>query len=135
MGFLARSDDELNEVARSFGIEIKAPQGSGEELSATDHEIQENLAREVRDISLLLGTIRNLVAAQEEKDILKVLHEGLQILFDVKQFLFFLYDDKKQALVGRQIEGQQDTSRIRDLIIPMGMEKSLLVSCLRQGKP
>jgi HD-like signal output (HDOD) protein/nitrogen-specific signal transduction histidine kinase len=134
MGFLARSDDELNEVARSFGIEIKAPQGSGEELSATDHEIQENLAREVRDSSLLLGTIRNLVAAQEEKDILKVLQEGLQILFDINHTLFFLYDDKKQVLVGRQIEGRQDASRIRDLIVPMGMDKSVLVSCLKEGK-
>ncbi len=134
MGFLARSDDELNEVARSFGIEITAPQGSGAELSATDHEIQENLAREVRDISLLLGTTRNLVAAQAEKDILIVLQEGLQILFDINHILFFLYDDKKQVLVGRQIEGRQDASRIRDLIIPMGMEKSLLVSCLREAK-
>jgi hypothetical protein len=59
----------------------------------------------VRDISLLLGTIRNLVAAQEEKDILKVLQEGLQILFDIRQILFFLYDDEKEILVGKEVEG------------------------------
>ena len=133
IGFLARSDEELGEVARSFGIEIEAPQESDENLSDKDHETQENLVREVRDISLLLGTIRNLVAAQEEKDILKVLQEGLQILFDVRHILFFLYDDENKRLVGKAVEGHEAT-RINDLIIPMELEKSLLVSCLSEGK-
>jgi len=134
IGFLARSDEELGEVARSFGIEIEAPQESDENLSDKDHETQEKLVREVRDISLLLGTIRNLVAAQEEKDILKVLQEGLQILFDVRHILFFLYDDENERLVGEAVEGHETTLRISDLIIPMGLEKSLLVSCLSGGK-
>ena len=134
IGFLARSDEELGEVARSFGIEFEAPQEPGEDLSDTDRKTQENLVQEVRDISLLLGTIRNLVAAQEEKDILKVLQEGLQILFEVGQILFFLYDDEKQRLVGKEVDGNEPTPRISDLIIPLGLEKSLLVSCLLEGK-
>jgi HD-like signal output (HDOD) protein/nitrogen-specific signal transduction histidine kinase len=134
IGFLARSDEELGEVARSFGIEIEAPQESGEDLSDTDRKTQENLVQEVRDISLLLGTIRNLVAAQEEKDILKVLQEGLQILFDLQHILFFLYDDEKERLVGMEIEGHEASSRISDLMIPMGLDKSLLVSCLVRGE-
>ena len=134
IGFLARSDEELGEVARSFGIEIEIPQESGENLSDTDRETQENLVQEIRDVSLLLGTIRNLVAAQEEKDILKVLQDGLQILFDVQHILFFLYDDEKDRLVGQGIEGHEASSRISDLIIPMAIEKSLLVSCLVGGE-
>jgi nitrogen-specific signal transduction histidine kinase len=134
IGFIARSDEEIAEVARSYGIEIEAPQESGENLSETDRKTQENLVREVRDISLLLGTIRNLVAAQEEKDILKVLQEGLQILFNVRHILFFLYDNEKERLVGKEVEGNAATARISDLIIPMGLEKSLLVSCLSRGK-
>lgn len=134
LGFLALSDDALDEVAQSFGIEIEPPQEIGESLSDTDRQMQENLVEEVRDISLLLGTMRNLVAAQEEKDILKVLHEGLQILFDVRHILFFLYDDEKDILVGKEVEGHQATSRASDLTIPMGLEKSLLVSCLLAGK-
>ena len=134
LGFLALSDEALGEVARSFGIEIEAPQEIGENPSDTDRKVQENLVREVRDISLLLGTIRNLVAAQEEKEILKVLHEGLQILFDIRHILFFLYDDEKDILVGKEVEGHQITSRANDLTIPMGLEKSLLVSCLLAGK-
>ena len=134
IGFIARSDEEIAEVARSFGIEIEAPQESGQDLSDTDRKTQENLVLEVRDISLLLGTIRNLVAAQEEKDILKVLQEGLQILFDVSQILFFLYDDEKHRLVGKEVEGNAATPGTGDLIIPMGLEKSLLVSCLLGAK-
>ena len=134
LGFLALSDEALGEVARSFGIEIEAPQEIGENPSDTDRKVQENLVREVRDISLLLGTIRNLVAAQEEKEILKVLHEGLQILFDIRHILFFLYDDEKDILVGKEVDGHQITSRANDLTISMGLEKSLLVSCLLAGK-
>ena len=134
IGFLARSDEELEEVARSFGIEFEAPRESGEDLSDNDRETQENLVHEVRDSSLLLGTLRNLVAAQEEKDILKVLQEGLKILFDVSQILFFLYDEEKETLVGKEVEGHATSSRISDLIIPIGLEKSLLVSCLSGEK-
>ncbi|MGB9438840.1 MAG: HDOD domain-containing protein [Desulfobacterales bacterium] len=134
IGFLARSDEELEEVARSFGIEFEAPRESGEDLSDNDRETQENLVHEVRDSSLLLGTLRNLVAAQEEKDILKVLREGLKILFDVSQILFFLYDEEKETLVGKDVEGHATSSRISDLIVPIGLEKSLLVSCLSGKK-
>ena len=134
IGFLARSDEELEEVARSFGIEFEAPRESGEDLSDNDRETQENLVHEVRDSSLLLGTLRNLVAAQEEKDILKVLQEGLKILFDVSQILFFLYDEEKETLVGKEVEGHATSSRISDLIVPIGLEKSLLVSCLSGEK-
>jgi HD-like signal output (HDOD) protein/nitrogen-specific signal transduction histidine kinase len=134
IGFLARSDEELEEVARSFGIEFEAPRESGEDLSDNDRETQENLVHEVRDSSLLLGTLRNLVAAQEEKDILKVLQEGLKILFDVSQILFFLYDEEKETLVGKDVEGHATSSRISDLIVPIGLEKSLLVSCLSGEK-
>ena len=135
VGFLARSDEELGEVARSFGIEIEAPKEPDEQFSVTDRETQETLNRDIRDISLLTGTIRNLVAAQEEIEILNVLHEGLQILFDLKHVLFFLYDDEKQRLVGREIEDQRAESKHSDLIIPIGMEKSLIVGCLVGDRP
>ena len=134
IGYLARSDEELGEVARSFGIEIEAPQETGGELSDADREAQKNLVREIHNITLLLGTTRNLVAAHEEKDILKILQEGFEILFDLNQILFFLYNDKKGILVGKEVEGNQSTTRVKDLIIPMGTGKCLMVSCLSGGK-
>ena len=134
IGFLARSDDELGEVARSFGIEIQAPRESGEKLPDADDKTQQYLVQEVRDTSLLLGTIRNLVSAQAEKEILRVLHEGLQILFDVRQILFFLYDEERHRLVGKEVEYNEAASRINDIIVPMELEKSLLVSSLSEGK-
>ena len=98
VAFLARSDDEIGEVARTFGIEIEAPGEIDQSQTDNDHETQENLMREVRDVSLLLGTVRNLVAARAEKDILKVLREGLQILFDIWHMHFFLYDPEKRGI-------------------------------------
>lgn len=131
--FSATSDDELGEVARSFGIEIEAPGEIDQYQTDKDHETQENLIREVRDVSLLLGTVRNLVAARDKKDILKVLQEGLQILFDIWYIHFFLYDAEKGVLIGKKIDGDKGFSKSGDMIITMETERSLLVSCLVRG--
>jgi HD-like signal output (HDOD) protein/nitrogen-specific signal transduction histidine kinase len=135
VGFLGRTDEELGEVARSYGIEIEVPKDSDGHQIDSDRETQETLYGDIRDISLLTGTIRNLVTAQEEIQILDVLHEGLQILFDLERILFFLYDDEKQRLVGRKIEDNRAASRPSDLIIPIGLEKSLIVACLVGDRP
>jgi putative nucleotidyltransferase with HDIG domain len=132
--FLAQSDEALGEVARSFEIKIESPQESDQHLSDGNRASQKNLVQEVRDTSLLMGTIRNLLASQSQKEILRALHEGLQILFDIGPVLFFLYDDEKDILLGKEIEGYQVTSRASDLMIPMKLEKSLLVSCLLKGQ-
>lgn len=134
MPLMARSDEELGEVARSFGIEIEAPESLAEDLTDKDRETQEILIREVRDISLLLGTLRNLVSAREESDILKVVREGLQILFDLWRIYFFIYDAEKEVLIGNKIQDAKTGSVTSDLIIPMQTGKSLLVSCLIGGK-
>ncbi len=49
-------------------------------------------------------------------------------------FFFFSTIHEKKVLIGKKSEGDKDSSIISDLIIPMETEKSLLVSCLVQGK-
>jgi len=67
-----------------------------------------------------------------EESILKVVKQGIQLLFDVHSILFFLYDRKKDLLVGKGITGNKENDLINDLAIPFQTEKSLLVSSLRQ---
>jgi signal transduction histidine kinase/HD-like signal output (HDOD) protein len=132
---LSQADKELGAVAHSLDIDIEAPEESEGLVSEKDRKKQEDLVREVRDISLLLGTLQNLLEAHDEDTILGVVHQGLQILFDAKDIYFFLHDPEKAGLIGKAVTENEKSSMISDLIIPMQTEGSLLVTSLLQGKP
>jgi HD-like signal output (HDOD) protein/signal transduction histidine kinase len=132
---ISRAEEELGEVAASLDIEIGRPGERLPHLSEKDLRKQEDLSHEVRNASLLLGTLRNLLAAEDETAILQELYRGLQILFDLKTIHFFLHDTQKEGLVGRPIPAAPGSELMENLIIPMGMENSLLIRCMRQGTP
>jgi len=131
---LAQTDEEVGEVARLLGIEIEEPGESESPVSEKDLEKQEDLAREVRDVSLLLGTLQDLMESHDEDSILSVVYQGLQILFDIREVFFFLYDQEKNCLMGKPVKENEKSSIINDLIISMKTESSLLVASLLQRK-
>ena len=132
--FLARSEEEIGEVARSFGIEIEAPESSESNPSESDRAAQVNMVRTTLDLSLLLGTLRDLASARHEAEIFKFLRDGLQILFDLRQVCFFHYDAEKDLLIGRKDDRDRRTGGGQDLIIPLSSKDSLLVDCLSRGE-
>ena len=132
---LSRADEEVDEVARLLGVEIEAPSDREDHASINDEEKQAALVREVRDVSLLLGTFQNLLDANDEKAVLSVIHQGLGILLDVKDIYIFIYDADKDCLVGKAVSENQKSSVIADLIIPVRTGQSLLASALSQAKP
>ena len=132
---LIQANEELLETADFLDIEIERRKGRVSTFSKSDLEKQQALLRDFRDISLLVGTLKNLLEADDENAILKVVKEGIQILLDVSNILFFLYDPEKEALIGKAVTGDKGFSIINDLIIPVQMEKSLLIASLRQGTP
>ncbi len=127
---MVQVDEEVDEFARLLGIEITAPSKKGDSGQKNDLKMQEDLGREVRDTTLLLGTLQNLLEAQDENAILREIHQGIQILFDVKDLFFFLYDKEKDCLMGKPLEGDKKYAVVSDLFIPMETENSLPVSCL-----
>lgn len=131
---LSRADEEVDEVARLLDIEIEGPKDPGSPVSKHDLQKQEDLGREVRDISLLLGTLQDLMEARDEDSILSVVHQGIQILFDIKEIFFFLYDQEKDCLMGKALKEIEKSSIIDDLIISMQTKRSLLVASLLQKK-
>jgi HD-like signal output (HDOD) protein/nitrogen-specific signal transduction histidine kinase len=133
-GLLTRTDREVEEVARSLDVEIEPP-GEDRPPSENDLEKQEGLIREVRDASLLLGTLQNLLVAEDETAVFKEIQQGLMILFDLRKAFFFLLDSEKNALLGKAIPGDAQSSMIEDLLIPMRMGESLLVRSLNEAKP
>lgn len=126
---------EVSGIARSLDIEIEPLDISGKAVSQKDHKKQQHLIREVKAISLLQGTLQNLLKAHDEDSILTVVQQGLQVLFDVEIIFFFLYDPEKDILIGKGIMGDEHVDLINEVAIPFQKEKSLLVEALRQGTP
>ncbi|MBW1676125.1 MAG: HDOD domain-containing protein [Deltaproteobacteria bacterium] len=129
---ISLAKEEVKQVAESLDIDVEPPGPRERSVSEKDAEKRKDLVRAVRDISLLQSTLNNLLGAYGEESILKVVKQGIQLLFDVHSILFFLYDREKDLLVGKGITGNKENDLINDLAIPFQTEKSLLVSSLRQ---
>jgi HD-like signal output (HDOD) protein/signal transduction histidine kinase len=134
-GFISLAEQEVKQVAESLEIEVEPPDTSGRLVSEEDAEKRKDLVRAVRDISLLQATLQNLLEAHGEESILKVVKQGLQVLFDVHSVLFFLYDQEKDALVGKGGMGPAQDVLIKELVIPVEAEKCLVAKSLSQGTP
>jgi len=104
-------------------------------ISEKDDEKQRDLVREIKNISLLQGTLQNLLEADSEDSILRVIQEGLNILFDVKRILFFLYDPERDILVGKSTTPDKQNGVLSEVAIPFQKGKSLLINSLIQGSP
>jgi GAF domain-containing protein len=62
---------------------------------------------------------------------LKVVKQGLRVLFDVHSILFLLYDPERDVLVAKGISGNGGHDLINDLAISFQKESSVLVRSLR----
>jgi MinD-like ATPase involved in chromosome partitioning or flagellar assembly/HD-like signal output (HDOD) protein len=128
---ISLAEEEVREVAKSLDIEAESPDTPDRSVSKKDAEKQEDLVRAVRDISLLQGTLQNLLKAYGEESILKVVKQGLQVLFDVHSVLFLLYEQERDVLAAKGIRGNGEYDLVNDLAIPFQKEKSMLVRSLR----
>ena len=132
---ISLAEAEVKEVAESLGIEVEPPDASGSSISEKDAEKQEDLVLAVRDISLLQGTLQNLLEAHGEESILKVIKQGLQVLFDACSVLFFLYDLERDMLVGKGGMGSNQDILVKELVIPVQGKRSLLAKSLSRRTP
>ena len=129
--FLNRADHELNIMAESLNISIEPFKSNDFRFSEDDLEKETLLTKEVRDRSLLLSTVQNLLGATDEEAIWRETAQGLQILFDLTTILFFACDPEHNGLRGITLADAAKSEMIKDLIVPLQMEKSLLIECLR----
>ncbi|SPD73070.1 putative signal transduction protein [uncultured Desulfobacterium sp.] len=132
---LSRTDEEMGEVARLLGLEIEEPSAREGTASTNDDETQQALVSEVRDVSLLLSAFQNLLDAPDEISVLNVIHQGLEILFDLKDIYIFIYDSEKDCLVGKEVTVNPRSSLIADFMVLVRSGQNLLASALRQAKP
>ena len=129
--FLRQADDELRTMAESLDIEIEPFKANGFEYSEDDRASEILLTKEVRDRSLLLSTVQNLVGATDEAAIWRETSQGLHILFGITSIHFFAYNPENNSLRGVTLQDATKPSVIKELIVPMKMEESLLIECLQ----
>ena len=123
---VTEANEKLNDVARNLDIHWEAPEGfqrgttaipadtpdiplldeEGAEadlISFTTQNKLKYLSYEVRDFSLLYGTLQNLLTAHSKTAILEVIQRATQILFGVKQSLIFFFDPEQNCLTGTEL--------------------------------
>ena len=132
--FLSQADDELKSMAESLNIEIEPFKANDFEYSEVDREKEKHLSKEVWNRSLLLSTVQNLLGATDEVAIWTETSQGFQILFELTTILFFAYDPKRNSIQGVTLPDAVKSSMIKDMAVPMKMEGSLLIECLRTRK-
>lgn len=129
MTYLSESDLEASEVARTLDIEIDISETPKASSSAKDHKKREALVREVKNVSLLVGTLQGFLEAEDQDNILEVISKGLKVLFDVKRALFFVQDAEKGILQGK-VPGQEGFTVNHALNVSLNMADSLPVKTL-----
>ncbi|MBW2011129.1 MAG: hypothetical protein JRI32_05665, partial [Deltaproteobacteria bacterium] len=123
--------EETNDVALAFNIpiELSVSADKSEPSGQEGNKYQKDLLGEVKNFSLLYGTVQNLLNVDCRDSILKIVEQGLQILFDVTRTFFFLHKPEKDLLVGSLPEESYYAELINNLAIPFD-NKNLLARSL-----
>jgi putative nucleotidyltransferase with HDIG domain len=127
---LSGARKEVLEVAEAMNIPVEMP---SEEVSGKRSGSEDELLTEIKNFSLLYGTLENLLKSDTREAILLVLERGLRILFDVMRIFFFLYDPEKKILAGTVSEPRSSPLRLRDLSISTAAKGCLPAAALIEG--
>ncbi|BBO83734.1 hypothetical protein DSCO28_43000 [Desulfosarcina ovata subsp. sediminis] len=130
---IAGAEQEARETAVSLDIEVDAM--DVDDVTMNDQMAQDRLAGEVRQFSLTIGTLEGFLTAKDQSSIMRCVADGLKILFDVKRVLFFLMDEKKNALIGYLAEKSGRYVKQPMLAISLKMTGSLLVNAFVKRCP
>lgn len=123
---------KVEQAAESLDINIKHPDNFDESTCEEDAVKQKELVRAAINISQLQGALQNLFECHDADSTLKVVKQGLQILFNLKSVLFFLYNQEKDALQGIVGNGAEYDSLIKEIVIPVQGKSCLLTRALAE---
>jgi putative nucleotidyltransferase with HDIG domain len=129
---MVKSDEEAREVANSLDIDIDSTAIPAPLPDGKDKLVQDRLTREVQHLSLTIGVLEGFLTAEDQNGILKCMADGLKILFDVRQSLFFIMDEKRDALVGYLPDQMGKFTKHPRFAVSMKMQGSILVASLAQ---
>lgn len=131
---LKDAQEEVADVAKSLGVPANPPETRNSETPEETDVPEKKLETAVKHLSLMFGTLQNLLKAGSREDILKTAVSGFQILFGIPRFLIFLYDSEKDVLRNHASVGISGKGVQGDLALPCAGRRSLLVRCFASGK-
>jgi len=128
------SIDSASTDAKSFGIKLE----SSDRLSVTNMDNEEtrlNLAKQVHQISLVDGSLNQLLSIDSITELLQGLSNQLILLFGFSKSKFFLFDTQQTSLTEYLIGRESDTNNahisadpINSLIAQAAVNMELLIS-------
>jgi putative nucleotidyltransferase with HDIG domain len=141
VNLMLQAEEEVQAIADSLGLaigekEIASPRN--EQLDITAPE----LVSEVKDLSLFVGVLQNLASCTDENAILRVVQDGLNILFDLRKLIFFLIDPDDGLLKAKTVNDQGIidsphgiilSPHNRDSLITQSIQRNSLVSSFTKG--
>ena len=130
---ILKAKEDVEEVSRSLNISLEQPKNKDEEKPEKKNNESTELLNEVKNISLLSGTMQNLLKADNIDSILMIARQGLKILLNAEDIFFFIHNSEKKHLTGYLPEKNQNNSLIHNLIIPFTEESSLIARSLAKG--
>ena len=132
---IEKSGQEAKEVADALGIDINVEEPAQKTIDEKDQQIQDALVRDVRNVSLLMGSLEGFLTTKDQNDILSVISDGLKILLDVNRFLYYQLDAEKNVLFGYLQDKNGRYTKNHGIAVSMGLDQCLLVKALLEKKP
>ena len=132
---IEKSGQEAKEVADALGIDINVEEPAQKTIDEKDQQIQDALVRDVRNVSLLMGSLEGFLTTKDQNDILSVISDGLKILLDVNRFLYYQLDVEKNVLFGYLQDKNGRYTKNHGIAVSMGLDQCLLVKALLEKKP
>jgi signal transduction histidine kinase/HD-like signal output (HDOD) protein len=118
------AEAEVLGMAKSLGIKL---------VPGRDREVEQGIALEIKDLSLVYGTLENLLNAKDIPSVLDIVQKGLKIVFNVPRVFFFLLDGEKTMLTGDCNPGDKNYKIVSRIALPMSNPSSMLVKSLKTG--
>lgn len=132
VNMIEQAEEEVQELAEFLGLPI----GEKEAITLKDEPIDiktPELINEVKDLSLLVGVLQNLIGCQDENAILRVIQEGFSILFDLRNVIFFLVDPEDGILKAKLVNDQGQVDSPSGLRLSMHNRDSLVTQSITQN--
>ncbi len=120
---LEQTEQEVEQMAQSLGIDMEKPMDPGDDAGLT---------AEIQDLSLFFGTMQNLLNAKSIESVLDIAQNGLKILFNVPRVFYFIEDEKRRILTGHCSKEDKSHKIIKSIALPLSNQTSLLVKCLKE---
>ncbi len=129
--------EEVVAIAQDLEVNIKIPgaasqrrkNGKRHSLSGDETglflEKNQELVKQVRKDSLLIGFLKSLVLTDSKNGVLAATEEIIRILFASETIFFLLYDSEAKRLTGHSSNENRHRELVRDLVLPVANSTSL----------